>query len=484
MAAPNSLPPAPIQQPLADKNGMVTSGTWSIWLQKLQTAISNAGSGSGAISVAVNGGLSLVAGVLSVLADAARGLGIDAGGVFVQLGNGLQFVGGAAAINPATAAEALAQASSSVVLTPSNLATVISEDDTLADNSNVVATSQSAVKGYVAATSVPLSDVSTDGTMAADSGTLVPSQSAVVTYVGSEVADAPYIPIADLSTDGAMAADSDSLVPSQKAVVTFIDSTLAAPGPIGGTTPGAVYASVLGVGTKSPNASALADFESTTQGILPPQMTTTQKNAISSPATGLVVFDTTLAQLCVYAGGSWVPLATGGGSVKSTLVQQQIITGSPVSTITFSGLAGIADGGYRLELALIGNAANTAIGLQINGDATSGNYVGEISGAYNATAVAAVSNPPNLVGPINTNGSLLSVVCDILIGGGLVNFQAVMRSSWTGVGEFSYVISARYTATVADITSLVLQGYTNGTTTLLANCFGVGTVVNLFRKIT
>jgi len=57
----------------------------------------------------------------------------------------------------------------------------------------------------------------------------------------------------------------------------------------------------LSIGTNSPNASAILLVESTTKGFLPPRMTTTQKNAISSPATGLVVFDTTLGKLCVYS---------------------------------------------------------------------------------------------------------------------------------------------------------------------------------------
>ena len=56
----------------------------------------------------------------------------------------------------------------------------------------------------------------------------------------------------------------------------------------------------VGIGTTSPNASALLDVSSTTKGILFPRMTTTQKNAISSPAAGLVVYDTTLSKLCVY----------------------------------------------------------------------------------------------------------------------------------------------------------------------------------------
>ena len=53
--------------------------------------------------------------------------------------------------------------------------------------------------------------------------------------------------------------------------------------------------------TNSIDASAKLQVDSTTQGVLFPRMTTTQKNAISSPATGLVVFDTTLGKLCVYS---------------------------------------------------------------------------------------------------------------------------------------------------------------------------------------
>jgi len=56
----------------------------------------------------------------------------------------------------------------------------------------------------------------------------------------------------------------------------------------------------VGIGTNTPNASSILDITSTTKGVLFPRMTTTQKNAISSPVAGLVVFDTTLGKLCVY----------------------------------------------------------------------------------------------------------------------------------------------------------------------------------------
>ena len=61
----------------------------------------------------------------------------------------------------------------------------------------------------------------------------------------------------------------------------------------------------VGLGTSSPSASAILDAQSTTKGVRMPNMTTTQKNAISSPAAGLMVFDTTLAKLCVYSGSAW-----------------------------------------------------------------------------------------------------------------------------------------------------------------------------------
>jgi hypothetical protein len=52
-------------------------------------------------------------------------------------------------------------------------------------------------------------------------------------------------------------------------------------------------------------ASAKLEVRATTQGFLPPRMTTTQKNAIASPAAGLVVYDTTLNKLCVRTASSW-----------------------------------------------------------------------------------------------------------------------------------------------------------------------------------
>jgi hypothetical protein len=64
----------------------------------------------------------------------------------------------------------------------------------------------------------------------------------------------------------------------------------------------------VGVGTSSPSASALLDITSTTQGFLPPRMNTTQRNAIASPATGLMIYNSTDNLVQAYNGTSWINL--------------------------------------------------------------------------------------------------------------------------------------------------------------------------------
>jgi hypothetical protein len=78
---------------------------------------------------------------------------------------------------------------------------------------------------------------------------------------------------------------------------------------VSGTQPlcinGAGKETVFGLDTATSSTTALVRMESTTKGFLPPRMTTTQRNAISSPATGLVIYDTTLNKLAVYTGSAW-----------------------------------------------------------------------------------------------------------------------------------------------------------------------------------
>jgi len=68
----------------------------------------------------------------------------------------------------------------------------------------------------------------------------------------------------------------------------------------------------VGIGIEVPNASSVLDISSTTGGLLPPRMTTAQRNAISSPATGLTLYctdctatDSSTGVQQVWNGSTW-----------------------------------------------------------------------------------------------------------------------------------------------------------------------------------
>ena len=68
---------------------------------------------------------------------------------------------------------------------------------------------------------------------------------------------------------------------------------------------GSLASAQVGIGTVTPHSSAALDVSSTTKGLLLPRMSTLQRNAIVSTATGLVVFDTTLNGFYGYNGSIW-----------------------------------------------------------------------------------------------------------------------------------------------------------------------------------
>ena len=67
----------------------------------------------------------------------------------------------------------------------------------------------------------------------------------------------------------------------------------------------------IGIGTTNPDASSVLDMTSTTQGVLIPRMTTTQREAIATPSIGLQVYDTDTKSIWSYNGAAWTN-GTGG----------------------------------------------------------------------------------------------------------------------------------------------------------------------------
>ena len=73
----------------------------------------------------------------------------------------------------------------------------------------------------------------------------------------------------------------------------------------------------IGIGTTNPAATAALDIESTTKGLLFPRLTQTQRNAITNPALGLMIFCTNCAaqgEPQFYNGTSWVNMIGGAAS--------------------------------------------------------------------------------------------------------------------------------------------------------------------------
>ena len=76
-----------------------------------------------------------------------------------------------------------------------------------------------------------------------------------------------------------------------------------------------VYAQNVGVGTSSPDNSAKLDVSATDGGLLIPRMTEVQRDAISSPATGLMIFQTDgTVGFYFYDGTAWTALSGSGAT--------------------------------------------------------------------------------------------------------------------------------------------------------------------------
>lgn len=72
-----------------------------------------------------------------------------------------------------------------------------------------------------------------------------------------------------------------------------------------------------GIGTTTPNASSLLDISSTTKGVLISRMTKAQRDAIASPATGLLVFQTNSGPGFYYFNGSnWTAISAKGANTS------------------------------------------------------------------------------------------------------------------------------------------------------------------------
>lgn len=102
----------------------------------------------------------------------------------------------------------------------------------------------------------------------------------------------------------------------------------------------------VGIGTTTPDNSAILELYSTSHGFLVPRLTTTQRNAIASPATGLLIYNLDNQRFEYYDGTQWIGLVSSISTVPFNLISTGTNT---TATMTVGSGANIVLGGGNIE---------------------------------------------------------------------------------------------------------------------------------------
>ncbi len=99
---------------------------------------------------------------------------------------------------------------------------------------------------------------------------------------------------------------------------------------IGNTIYGDLSTHNVGMGTTSPNSSAILDLSSTSKGFLPPRMTRAERDLMNNPPEGLVIYDKTTKALEVCDGSLWGAVT---GEFICGINQVEDTDGNPYNTV-------------------------------------------------------------------------------------------------------------------------------------------------------
>jgi Flp pilus assembly pilin Flp len=164
----------------------------------------------------------------------------------------------------------------------------------------------------------------------------------------------------------------------------------------------------IGIGTNTPNASSQLDISSTSRGLLPPRMTALQRNAISNPVAGLIVWCNDCGSngdIQIYNGTNWVNF--NGGTRQLTAATTKIgadIDGeaaydncgwsvsisSDGTTVAIGAPQNGGNGSNAGQVRVYKNIAGTwtQIGADIDGEAAYDNSGGSVSISSDGSTVA------------------------------------------------------------------------------------------------
>jgi hypothetical protein len=227
-----------------------------------------------------------------------------------------------------------------------------------------------------------------------------------------------------------------------------------------------------------PDASAMLDVKSTTKGLLIPSMTTTQRNAIVSPAEGLIVYNTSTNAINQRQNGAWRFLINsdywvGGGSGQMFNIGDNvgINTAGPTERLDVNGnirTTGSLNIDNTSAILQLRSAGDNKGFFQLSGDnlrlgTNSGNTTGNVVFRMNGTDQVFIDeegrlglNESNPTSRLHVNGDA-NITGDIALG----NNGEVRR---TNSGSYNLVPICYGTI---DSDGTILSGTPNFTVTLL-----------------
>jgi len=224
------------------------------------------------------------------------------------------------------------------------------------------------------------------------------------------------------------------------------------------------YAQVsINVDGNIPDASAMLDVQSTERGFLAPRMTMLQRDAIASPVTGLLVFQTdSTAGFYYFDGTAWGKVSNGASSID------ELSDGKTGGNSVFLGLgAGSSDDGTANRNVAVGDAAlqenttgsyNTANGYHsLNGNTEGGNNTASgyqslnrnITGNHNA-ARGHRSLYENTFGLKNTASGSYSLYRNTVGDNNVASGYNSLRLNISGNSNVAIGIAALYSNTYRD----------------------------------
>jgi trimeric autotransporter adhesin len=134
----------------------------------------------------------------------------------------------------------------------------------------------------------------------------------------------------------------------------------------------------VGIGTTTPDASAVLDIQSSNKGLLIPRMSSDQMRTINSPAAGLMVYQTgEKAGFYFFNGKDWKPLTDATEDAKSVAFDPDNwgLNGNSISSTNFIGTTNAQPLKFKVQ--------NFDAGLIDNSFTTRGLFLGLVAGRNN-----------------------------------------------------------------------------------------------------